>query len=130
MKTIQVINRNVLGAISENDINSLQAAANSAMEKLHNGTGAGNDFLGWLHLPSETPEALLDDINATAKKFADCEYVVAIGIGGSYLGAKAVIEALSDSFAAYKGGAPLVAAFGINFHILCFLVEDSPVIVC
>ena len=115
MKTIQVINRNVLGAISENDINSLQAAANSAMEKLHNGTGAGNDFLGWLHLPSETPEALLDDINATAKKFADCEYVVAIGIGGSYLGAKAVIEALSDSFAAYKpANGPRVVFAGQN----------------
>ena len=115
MKTIQVINRNVLGAISENDINSLQATANSAMEKLHNGTGAGNDFLGWLHLPSETPEALLDDINATAKKFADCEYVVAIGIGGSYLGAKAVIEALSDSFAAYKpANGPRVVFAGQN----------------
>ena len=115
MKTIQVINRNVLGAVSENDINSLQAAASSAMEKLHNGTGAGNDFLGWLHLPSETPEALLDDINATAKNFADCEYVVAIGIGGSYLGAKAVIEALSDSFAAYKpANGPRVLFAGQN----------------
>ena len=102
MKTIQFINRDALGTVSEADINSLQPSAAQAMEKLHNGTGAGNDFLGWLHLPSETPEALLDDINATARCFADCEYVVAIGIGGSYLGAKAVIEALSDSFAAYK----------------------------
>ena len=102
MKTIQVINRNVLGTVTEADINGLQANAADAMDKLHNGTGAGNDFLGWLHLPSETPESLLKDIEATAKCFGDCEYVVAVGIGGSYLGAKAVIEALSDSFAAYK----------------------------
>ncbi len=102
MKTIQVINRNVLGTVTEADINGLQANAADAMEKLHNGTGAGNDFLGWLHLPSETTESLLNDIEATAKCFDDCEYVVAVGIGGSYLGAKAVIEALSDSFAAYK----------------------------
>ena len=102
MKTIQVNNRNVLGTVTEADINGLQANAADAMDKLHNGTGAGNDFLGWLHLPSETPESLLNDIEATAKCFSDCEYVVAVGIGGSYLGAKAVIEALSDSFAAYK----------------------------
>ena len=102
MKTIQVNNRNVLGTVTEADINGLQANAADAMDKLHNGTGAGNDFLGWLHLPSETPESLLNDIEATAKCFNDCEYVVAVGIGGSYLGAKAVIEALSDSFAAYK----------------------------
>ena len=102
MKTIQVNNCNVLGTVTEADINGLQANAADAMDKLHNGTGAGNDFLGWLHLPSETPESLLNDIEATAKCFNDCEYVVAVGIGGSYLGAKAVIEALSDSFAAYK----------------------------
>ena len=102
MKTIQVNNRNVLGTVTEANINGLQANAADAMDKLHNGTGAGNDFLGWLHLPSETPESLLNDIEATAKCFNDCEYVVAVGIGGSYLGAKAVIEALSDSFAAYK----------------------------
>ena len=115
MKTIEVINRNVLGTVSEADINSLQARADEAMEKLHKGTGAGNDFLGWLHLPSETPETLLDDINATAAQFADCEYVVAIGIGGSYLGAKAVIEALSDSFVAYKpANGPRVLFAGQN----------------
>lgn len=66
---------------------------------LHAGTGKGSDFLGWLNLPSEINEAHLADIEATAKVLRDnCEVVVVVGIGGSYLGAKAVIDALSNSF--------------------------------
>ncbi len=66
---------------------------------LHAGTGKGSDFLGWLNLPSEIDEAHLADIEATAKILRDnCEVVVVVGIGGSYLGAKAVIDALSNSF--------------------------------
>jgi len=63
------------------------------------GFRAGNDFLGWLHLPTEITPAFLDEIEATAKVLRDnCEAVVVAGIGGSYLGARAVIEALSNSF--------------------------------
>ena len=103
METIHVDVKNVLNTVSLDTINSLDAKAASAMEKLHNGTGAGNDFLGWLNLPSSTTAEVLDEIEqAAAVLRANCEYVVCIGIGGSYLGAKAVIEALSDSFAAYK----------------------------
>ena len=102
MKKIQVNNQNVLGTVSEEAIKALNPAAADAIEKLDKGTGAGNDFLGWVKLPGEMPEALLDEINDAAKAFDGCEYVVAIGIGGSYLGAKAVISALSDSFAEYK----------------------------
>lgn len=66
---------------------------------LHAGTGKGSDFLGWLNLPSEIDEAHLADIEATAQVLRDnCEVVVVVGIGGSYLGAKAVIDALSNSF--------------------------------
>jgi len=66
---------------------------------LHAGTGKGSDFLGWLNLPSEIDEAHLADIEATAKVLRDnCEVVVVVGIGGSYLGAKAVVDALSNSF--------------------------------
>ncbi|MCB9071254.1 MAG: glucose-6-phosphate isomerase [Prevotellaceae bacterium] len=66
---------------------------------LHTGTGKGSDFLGWLNLPAEIDEAHLADIEATAKVLRDnCEVVVVVGIGGSYLGAKAVIDALSNSF--------------------------------
>ena len=100
---ISICNKSVLGTVSEKDIEALKPQALAAASTLEKGDGAGNDFLGWLHLPSEITAAELNDINATAKQLReDCEYVVVIGIGGSYLGAKAVIEALSDNFAAFK----------------------------
>lgn len=103
MKEIQVNIQNALGAVSLADIKKLEPEVASALNKIHNGTGAGNDFLGWVDLPTRTPEALIDDIVATAEHLRkECDTVVCVGIGGSYLGAKAVIEALSDSFAAYK----------------------------
>lgn len=115
MKTINVNIKDVLGTVSEAQIEALDAAAADGLEKLHNASGEGNDFLGWLDLPSRTPATLLDDIVATAQSLRnDCEVVVAIGIGGSYLGAKAVIEALSDSFAAYRGTTPIVLFAGQN----------------
>lgn len=103
MKQIQVNIKNVLGSVTETDINNLDASSAAALDMLHTGSGAGNDFLGWLDLPSRTPASLIDDICTAASSLRNnCETVVAIGIGGSYLGAKAVIEALSDSFAAYR----------------------------
>lgn len=78
-------------------------ATKVALQALETGTCPGNDFLGWLHLPTQTCEAFLDDIQATAERLKSlCDVVVVAGIGGSYLGARAVIEALSDSFAALK----------------------------
>lgn len=78
-------------------------ATKDALQALEAGTCPGNDFLGWLHLPTQTSEAFLDDIQATAERLKSlCDVVVVAGIGGSYLGARAVIEALSDSFAALK----------------------------
>ena len=126
MKTIQVNNHNVACAVSTSDIDALKEKATEAMEKLHKGTGAGNDFLGWLTLPSDTDEALLNDIEKTAQSLQGCEYVVAIGIGGSYLGAKAVIEALSDSFAPFKhanGPRVLFAGQNIGEDYLYELIE-------
>ncbi len=118
MKTLHVDIKDVLGTVSQDEINKLDANAASALDKVLNGTGAGSDFLGWVNLPTETTDALLDDIVATAESLRrDCDTVVAIGIGGSYLGAKAVIEALSDSFAAYRPaeqGNPKVLFAGQN----------------
>ena len=118
MKTLHVDIKDVLGTVSQDEINKLDANAASALDKVLNGTGAGSDFLGWVNLPTETTDALLDDIVATAESLRrDCDTVVAIGIGGSYLGAKAVIEALSDSFAAYRPaeqGTPKVLFAGQN----------------
>lgn len=101
MKEIQVITKDVLGCVSRQDIDALAPEAKSGLAKLTDGTGLGADFLGWVKLPMEITSELLDDINATAARLRDtCDVVVAIGIGGSYLGAKAVIEALSNSFSA------------------------------
>ena len=96
-------------------VDALRPAAEAAAETLEKGTGEGNDFLGWLHLPSSISEVELADIEATAAQLRNsCEYVVTIGIGGSYLGAKAVIEALSSSFDAYQGGKCKVLFAGNN----------------
>lgn len=103
MEKLKIDIKNALGTVTAGDVDALLPEAGEALAKVDNGTGAGNDFLGWTDLPTRLSESLLDDINATAKSLQDeCEVVVAIGIGGSYLGAKAVIEALSDSFAAYR----------------------------
>ena len=103
METIKVDIKDVLQTVTGEQIQVLNPEGKEALDKVANGTGAGNDFLGWVKLPTDTPDSLLDDINATAEKLRkSCDYVVAIGIGGSYLGAKAVIEALSDTFANFR----------------------------
>nr|MBP7472319.1 glucose-6-phosphate isomerase [Prevotella sp.] len=72
----------------------------AAQKALENGTCQGNDFLGWIHLPSDTTDEFLSEVEATAEVLRKkCEVVVVAGIGGSYLGARAVIEALGNSFA-------------------------------
>jgi glucose-6-phosphate isomerase len=80
--------------------------ADKALQTLKAGDGEGNDFLGWLDLPGRTPAAELEEIIAVANDLRNsCEYVVSVGIGGSYLGAKAVIEALNNTFDAYQPAA-------------------------
>ena len=103
--------------VTEADVNAMLPEAQAALKTVEQGTGAGNDFLGWVNLPSEISDAQLADIQQTAEELRkECDYIVAIGIGGSYLGAKAVIEALSDSFAAYRndGHSPKVVFAGQN----------------
>ena len=104
MSTLKLDVKNVLGTVTAEQIQALHPEAVAALDKVNNGTGAGADFLGWVNLPENTTDALVADIEATAAKMRElCDYVVAVGIGGSYLGAKAVIEALSDSFAMLRG---------------------------
>ena len=77
----------------------MKAQAAAANELLHTGKGAGNDFLGWVNLPSSIDATQIEAIEAQAAKLrAKADVVICIGIGGSYLGAKAVIEAMSNSF--------------------------------
>ena len=81
-------------------VEAYEGQVKAAQEALENGTCPGNDYLGWLHLPSSITPAFLDEVEAVAKTIREkCEVVVVAGIGGSYLGARAVIEALGNSFA-------------------------------
>lgn len=98
-KTIGLDLNKVFSFVDKKDIDSKASLAKKSNEKLHNKNGAGNDFLGWLNLPTSITTEHLDDIQATADLLrSKCEVVVVVGIGGSYLGARAVIEALSSSF--------------------------------
>ena len=78
---------------------AMKAEAKKANELLHSGEGVGNDFLGWVNLPSSIDAAQLAAIEEQAAKLRQkADVVICIGIGGSYLGAKAVIEAMNNSF--------------------------------
>ncbi len=78
---------------------SYKAQAQAANQLLADKTGAGNDFLGWVNLPDSITAEEIAAIKAQAVKLkAKAEVIICIGIGGSYLGARAVLEALSNSF--------------------------------
>ena len=99
MQNIKLSIDKAFGFISEQSVAGYKAEVAAASAALHNGTCKGSDFLGWLNLPTSIDEAQFADLEATAKVLRDnCEVVVVIGIGGSYLGAKAVIDGLSNSF--------------------------------
>ena len=81
-------------------VEALEPQVKAAQEALENGTCPGNDFLGWLHLPTSISADFVKQIQDCADVLRqNCEVVVVAGIGGSYLGARAIIEALSNSFA-------------------------------
>ncbi|MCF6183654.1 MAG: glucose-6-phosphate isomerase, partial [Bacteroidales bacterium] len=89
--------------ISKDKLIKYQKKAQNANNSLQNKDGSGNDFLGWINLPFEVDEALISDIENTAKELqSKADFMVTVGSGGSYLGAKAVIEALSDNFSNFK----------------------------
>ena len=99
MKNIQLNIEKALSFVSKETINGYAEKTAEANKMLHNGSGKGSDFLGWVNLPSSIQPDFLEDIQATANILrSKCEVVVVAGIGGSYLGAKAVIDSLSNSF--------------------------------
>ena len=101
--------------VSLETINALAPRVAEAQKALEDGSCPGNDFLGWLHLPSSITPEFLTEIKAVAATLrSECEAVVVAGIGGSYLGAKAVIEALSNSFQWLVGGEGPVILFAGN----------------
>jgi len=85
--------------ISAGEIKQLSTETLEAQRTLYQGNGPGNDFLGWLHLPSEITDGQLDEMEQAAGQLKDrTEILVVVGIGGSYLGARAVHDALAHSF--------------------------------
>ncbi|HEY5571102.1 MAG TPA: glucose-6-phosphate isomerase [Bacteroidales bacterium] len=116
MENISLNIQKTLGFISEASVNAYESDVIYASEMLQNGTGKGSDFLGWLHLPSSITKEDLADIQNTATVLrTHCEVVVVAGIGGSYLGAKAIIDALSNSFSLLqKSDSPVVLYAGNN----------------
>jgi glucose-6-phosphate isomerase len=106
----------VFNFINRNEINLLQKEITSAHRMLIEKTGQGNDFLGWVNLPNEIDEKLFNDIAGDAQKIKDtAEIFVVVGIGGSYLGSRAVIEALSHNFSPFlKSAYPKIIFAGQN----------------
>jgi len=85
--------------VGQHEIDYLADAVRLAHDQLHNGTGAGSDFLGWINLPTEYDKEEFARIHAAASRIREnSDVLVVIGIGGSYLGARAAIEMLSHSF--------------------------------
>ncbi len=105
MQNISLKIDKALGFVSKEAVFGYDGELKGHLEALHHGTGKGNDYVGWVNLPSAITESELADYEATAKSIQDkkIEIFVVIGIGGSYLGAKAVLDALSDSFVQLKG---------------------------
>ena len=89
--------------VDARELEYLQEDVRTAHTKLHQGTGAGADFLGWVDLPVNYDKDEFQRIEKAAAKIRDdSDVLVVIGIGGSYLGARAAIETLTDSFYAFQ----------------------------
>ena len=100
MKSISLDITKAAQFLQSGAIQAYESKVKAAQEALENGTCPGNDFLGWLHLPSSITPEFLNEVQCVADTLCEkCEVIVVAGIGGSYLGARAVIEALGNAFA-------------------------------
>ncbi len=120
--------------VSEEDLNSYRIAVDEANRSLYDGSGKGNSYLGWLNLPELITDEEISEINGCAQSLASgSDVIVVIGIGGSYLGARAVIDALSNNFNSLisrsERNAPLVIFAGNNisedYHAELLQVLDN-----
>ena len=99
MENVKFNYTNALKFVSEKEINEYDKKATEALKNLIEKKGKGNDFVGWVNYPMEIQENELDDINDVVQKIrANSKTLVVIGIGGSYLGAKALIELLTPYY--------------------------------
>ncbi|MCL1850814.1 MAG: glucose-6-phosphate isomerase [Bacteroidetes bacterium] len=139
MISIRLSTQNTQSFISNDTIQNEIPNVERVYRELISKTGKGNDFLGWLNLPEEITSDLLDEIKHTAGQLAAlAQVVVVVGIGGSYLGARAVIEALQHPFKTLLPDkkTPLVLfagnSMGENYHkalIDVLNIKDYAVIV-
>lgn len=89
--------------VAENELDEIQWQIDGAAKLLHEGKGAGSDYIGWLDLPEDYDKEEFARIQKAAKKIqSDSEVLIVIGIGGSYLGARAAIDFLSNSFVNFQ----------------------------
>jgi glucose-6-phosphate isomerase len=119
---------NVYPFVSEESILGFREQVHTQLTSLKKKTGAGNDFLGWLDLPSNIPEDQINKLEEVAASLREkAEIVVVVGIGGSYLGAKSIISALSHNFDKYqekkKGPDMIFAGQNIGEDYLSELIE-------
>lgn len=110
---------NILYFIKADELYSMQGKLADCNEMIYNKSGKGSDFLGWLEVPSKTKTAELTAISECANDLAEkSDIIVVVGIGGSYLGARAVIDALSNNFSQLlsktERKAPLILYAGQN----------------
>ena len=100
MKQITLDISKAIQFVGKDAVAAYEPRIKTALESLEQGTCPGNDFLGWLHLPTSITSRFIEEIEACAKTLRNnCDTIVVAGIGGSYLGARAIIEALGNSFA-------------------------------
>jgi len=99
MKQLMLNRKYLKPFVTEAEVEYMAPAVKLAHEELHRGSGAGSDFLGWLNLPAEVNREELAQIKQAAKRIQeDSDVLIVIGIGGSYLGARAALEMLTHSF--------------------------------
>jgi len=104
MKSIELNIRHLDGFVSEEELNAFQKEINVVYPMLINKKGKGNDYLGWLDLPSSYQAEELEGMKNLAKSFSEhSEIIVVVGIGGSYLGAKALLETKKHTFSHLMG---------------------------
>ena len=117
MSIIKVSIDKIFEAVPASAVSALKGEAETANKMLEDGTGKGNDFLGWVGLPASITAAEMGAIEKCTSSLASlAEVIVVIGIGGSYLGAKAVLDAMGDSFQLFhkKQDKPVIVFAGQN----------------
>ncbi|WP_209125586.1 glucose-6-phosphate isomerase [Alkalihalobacillus sp. BA299] len=127
MKTISFDYSKAAPFFNQHEVDYLSGAVETAHHQLHNGTGAGSDYIGWIDLPVNYDKEEFSRIQQSAAKIkSDSDVLLVIGIGGSYLGARAALEALQHSFynVLDKGKRETPQVFFVGNNISSTYVKD------